>query len=189
MKTSLKGLYVFAISLLFGVCFSANATVIESTYNPEPDHLVTSFNSPYTYTHDLRGQLVPGVTINSVNLAVYLYDPTDLFYAFGEKITFNFDNATSSVISNVPLFGKNYTFGLATSMLNDGLLSVSLSVGCNGSVFGHCVIPQDFVFAQSVLTADVSEPVQPVPEPSSVLCFAFGLLMLGRVMRKKYSRG
>jgi uncharacterized protein YcfL len=183
MRSMFKLLHICLVSFLLGTCYSSSATVITSTYDP-PDHLVTTFNSPYTYTHDLTAQGLPGLVVNSASLAVYLYDITDVLFSFGEKITFNFDNTTSSVVNNVSFFGRNYTFGVDTAMLADGLLTVSLSVGCNGSLFGHCVVPQDFVFAKSVLTADVSAPAQ-VPEPGSSLCFALGLLTLGYVMRKK----
>jgi hypothetical protein len=185
MKTFSKIANFCLFLLIVGMGSSSNATVITNTYDPTPDRLITTFNSPYTYTHDLRPQGVPGLTVNSATLDVYLYDITDLIFAFGEKVTFNFDNMQSSVVNNVSLFGQNYTFGLNTSLLSDGLLSVSLSAGCSGSVFGHCIVPQDFVFARSVLTADVSDP-QNVPEPGSAMCFALGLLMLGHIARKRH---
>jgi hypothetical protein len=187
MKYFNRAANLFIFLLMLGIGTSSNASIITDTYDPNPDRLITTFNSPYTYTHDLRPQGVPGLTVNSATLDVYLYDITDLIFAFGEKVTFTFDHIQSSTVNNVSLFGQDYTFGVSTSMLADGLLSVSLSAGCSGRVLGHCVVPQDFVFARSVLTADVSDPVQNVPEPGSALCFALGLLMLGRVARRRNS--
>jgi hypothetical protein len=187
MKHFFKAVKFSVFLLMLGIASSSTASIITDTYDPNPDRLITTFNSPYTYTHDLRPQGVPGLTVNSATLDVYLYDITDLFYAFGEKVTFTFDQIQSSTVNNVSLFGQDYTFGLSTSMLSDGLLSVSLSAGCSGRLFGHCVLPQDFVFARSVLTADVSDPVQNVPEPGNALCFALGLFLLRHVVRRRNS--
>lgn len=178
MKAIYKAVRCLLVLAMIGTVSVSGATVITDTYDPHPDRLVTTFNSPFTYTHDLRSQGIPGRTVNSASVMVYLYDITDFAYAFGEKVTFTFDNVASSSVSNVSFFGQNYTFGLTTSMLSDGLLSVSLSAGCSGKLFGHCVVPQDFVFAKSVLTADVSDPVNDVPEPGTLACIGIGLLLL-----------
>jgi hypothetical protein len=184
MKVFSKILKSVAAGLLFALSMPSHATLITNTYDPNPDRLITTYNSPFTYTHDLRPDGILGQTINSVDLAIFLYDPTDFFHAFFEKVTFKFDSVDTRTVTNVSLFGHDYTFSLATNLLADGLLNVSLSAGCSASVFGVCVGPQDFVFARSVLTADVSAPVQNVPEPGTLATFAIGLLLLGQMARK-----
>ena len=187
MKVIPKILKAVAAGLLCTLSLSSHATVITNTYDPA-DHLITTYNAPFTYTHDLRPDGIAGLTINSVDLAIYLYDPTDLFHAFYEKVTFKFDNVDTRTATDVPLFGNNYTFSLAKNMLDDGLLNVSLSADCSTRVAGFCLLPQDFVFAKSVLTIDVSTPTQNVPEPGNLAIFAFGLLLIGQAMRKANSK-
>lgn len=162
-----------------------HASVITDTYDPKSDHLITTYNSPFTYTHDLRPQGLPGLTVESVNLAIYLYDISDVLHAFSEKVTFKFDKVDTRTKTDVSLFGKDYTFNLSTNLLADGLLDVSLSAGCNARVLGFCVDPQDFVFARSVLTVTVTDPAGNVPEPTSLAIFALGLLILGQTVRKQ----
>lgn len=43
-----------AAALAFGLGSAAHADVITDTFDPSPDVWVNTFNSPYSYTHDLR---------------------------------------------------------------------------------------------------------------------------------------
>lgn len=183
MKFFSKILQALIATLLCALSIPSQATVITNTYDPL-DKLITTYNSPFVYTHDLRSDGIPGLIINSVDLDIYLYDISDIVHAFYEKITLRFDNVDTRTVINVPLFGQDYTFGLATNLLDDGLLNVSLSAGCSASVFGVCVGPQDFVFAKSVLTLDVSDPAQNVPEPGTLANLAIGLLLAAHACRK-----
>jgi hypothetical protein len=126
MKVTSKILQSVVATAIFVLSAASHASMITDTYDPQPDRLITTYNSPFTYTHDLRDDGLPGLTINSVDLAIYLYDATDLFHAFSEKVTFKFDNIDTRTETNVSLFGHDYTFSLATNLLDDGLLNVSL---------------------------------------------------------------
>ena len=172
-----------AAALAFGVCGAASAEIITDTYDPFFDINVNSYN-PLTYTHDMRDNGLPGPTVNSVSLAIKLYDITDLLRSHAETVTFRFDGGPAQTRSNVSLFGQTYTFGLATSVLDNGLLSVSLRVGCDGSFLGVCTSPQDVMFDYSVLTADITRPGQ-VPEPATLFTLGAGLLGLGAARRRR----
>ena len=163
-----------AATLAFSLGSAAHAEIITNTYDPFPDAWVNTYNSPYTYTHDLRSQGLPGATVNWATLTVSLYDTTDLFIAFKETLTFDFDGLDSAIVKNVSLFGRDYDFALDTGLLSDGQLSVSLRAGCTvNSRFG-CLVAQDVMFAQSVLTVDITRQAE-VPEPASVLTLGAGL--------------
>ncbi len=184
MKLLKKMLSAVILAGAMAIPAISSAAVIVDVFNPHPDVEITSYNSPYTYTHNLLTHgYVPGTPITSGTIDIVLKDDLDLLGS--ETVSFFFDNLFSGSVSHVPpsIFGSpsTYAFSLTTSLLTDGLLNISLSVGCNGSIFGHCIFPQDVIFAKSTLTADVSE----VPEPATLGILGFGLLGLAGARRRR----
>jgi hypothetical protein len=159
---------------------AVQAASVTSVVNPSPDAYITTY-TPYTYTHDLTGTLNPGDTINEAKLKIFLYDPTDLrFFAFPETVIPIFNGTPGGNRYNVPRLGSNYYFDLTTSLLNTGLLEVTLKAGCSLEVI-VCLLPQDYKFDYSTLYVDYT----PVPEPVTLLTFGAGLLGLGAMRRRK----
>jgi hypothetical protein len=170
--------HALAFALRVALPAISNAATIVDVVNPEPDVRITTSNSPYSYVHNLLDNgYVVGRPITSATIDILLTDDIELLQ---EKVSFYFDNILSGTASNVPswLFGsENYHFNLTTSLLTDGLLNVSLSVGCNGSIFGACILPQDVIFQKSTLTANV------VPEPATLGILGLGLLGMAGMRR------
>lgn len=177
-----KMVAVLSVSLAFALPGLARAAVITDVYDPDPAAYISTWNSPYTYQHNLliHGYQA-GTPITAASLDLDLFDAP-----FGnETVHLSFDGTPGGTITNVPftLDGTNYSFGVQTSLLTDGLLNVSVSMGCNLSVLGTCVLPQDVILARSTLTVTTSD----VPEPASAAVFGLGLLALSRVRRSRQS--
>lgn len=158
----------------------ANAGVIVDTYDPANPVYLTTWNTPFTYQHNLLNHgYVPGTAITSAELDLRLFD-TPLT---GETLSIRFDGNLATSISNIPftLSGSDYQAAVQASLLADGLLNVSISLGCNYSARGKCLLPQDFVFDKSTLTVTTAD----VPEPASLAVFGAGLLGLAALRRRR----
>jgi len=174
-----------AALLAFGVTSAAHATYT-ATYITTSD--------PYAFT--LTAAKKDGMTIESANLSLYFADHSDLFGSTKETITVNLDNQFGGKVSNVSYAGDYYNFNVLPSMLNDGKLAVSLSVGCNTAILGYCLFEQDVWLKNALLTvkhvqiAPVDGGTPPrapaeVPEPATLLTLAVGMLGLAAARRRR----
>jgi hypothetical protein len=159
---------------------AANAGLIVDTYDPTAPVYLNTWNSPFTYQHNLLTHgYVPGTAITNAELDLKLFD-TPLT---SETLTIRFDGNLAATITNVPftLFGTEYEAAVQASLLSDGLLNVSISLGCNFNVRGTCILPQDVIFDRSTLTVTTAD----VPEPASLAVFGAGLLGLAALRRRR----
>jgi len=159
----------------------SSAAPIIDVVNP-PDVLITTYKS-FSYTHNIVDNgYVPGMPIASASLEIVLKDNLDLL---GENVRFFFDGIYGGSVHDVPWtfrFGPStYTFSVAASLVSDGLLNVSLNLGCHLDVFGFCLLPQDVIFDRSTLTVDVAR----VPEPATLGMLGIGLLGLAGMRRRR----
>ena len=149
---------VAATVLAFGVTSAAHATYTNSHYN---SHYITT-SDPYAFT--LNVDKKPDTTIKTANLSLYFADIFDLFGKTYETVTVKLDNTIAGTVSNVNWFGDYYDFNVLPSMLNDGKLNVSISLGCNLVKHGVCKSEQD-VWLKDVLLSINRVPTVPVTPP------------------------
>lgn len=186
----LKNIAATAI-LTVGAVGAAHAEIITSLHDPKLPVYITTF-TPYTYTHDLRDQLVAGSTINSASLEVGLWDFTDFLFPFPETVKLTFNGTYGGMVQNVSFLGNDYTFDVAAALLESGMLTVKINLGYT-CLFKHKCLPQDVKFDYSKLTADITLPKVElpddndsveVPEPATVLILGAGLLSLAATRRR-----
>ncbi|SFD33906.1 PEP-CTERM sorting domain-containing protein [Massilia yuzhufengensis] len=173
-----------AAALALGLCGNAAAELIKDTYTPLFVYITAG--SPFTYTHDMRPQGLPGAAINWAKLDIYLYDITDPLSIFPETVTLRFDGGLPETETNIAFAGQNYHYDIGTSLLDDGLLSFTINVGCYLNGRRGCLLSQDVVFARSELSVDITRAA--VPEPATLLTLGAGLLGLAGARRRRRAR-
>jgi len=147
--------------LALGVSSAAHATWFSGTY--------IDTSNPYSFTLQFAQQ--PNTTIESAKLSLWLSDPIDYWYNTSELLTVKFDNVLAGAIRNVDADGAKYVFNVLPSMLDDGKLNVSLSLGCNVGAHGSCssqnVWLNDVLLAISRVPTVPVKPVEVPPTPTA----------------------
>lgn len=167
---------VGAAALMLATTGAVHAVEYTSTYDPNPDVLITLF-TPLTYQHDLTESGLPDdATLNSATLTVYLYD----IFLGNESVRFFFNGEQTATIQNVSLFGRDYEFDVFTELQETGILDVTLRVSG---------LLQTVNFAWSHLSADVDPIVTDVPEPATLLTLGAGLFGIAATRRRKLRMG
>lgn len=142
---------ITAAVLAFGVTGAAHAT-FAGIY----------IDTAHPFDFSLRFDRAQDTTIESAKFSLWLTDPIDYWVHTNETLTVKFDNTQYGLIKNVDANGAKYTFDLLPSLLNDGKLDVSLSLGCHPGKYGFCV-SQD-VWLNDVLLAIRQVPTKPVKQ-------------------------
>lgn len=167
---------VGAAALMVATTGAVHAIEYTSTYDPDPDRLIT-FITPVSYSHDLTSSGLPdNATLNSAILEVRLWD----LLLGSETVRFFFNGNLSDTVQNVSFFGQTYDFNVETELQQTGILNVTLTVA---GLF------QTVNLAWSRLTVDV-DPITPgeVPEPATLLTLGAGLLGVAATRRRTFRK-
>ena len=143
---------IFATATLaFGLTSAAQATYL-------PAYLTT--DDPYRAI--LHVQKQAGYEIESATLKLSFADPLNLTWSTKETISVRLDNVLAGTIQNVSDY-VTYSFNVLPSMLDDGKLNLSVSLGCTQGLF--------FCYDQDVWLKNIllevnrvpTKPADPVP--------------------------
>lgn len=135
-------------TLAFGVSSAAQATYL-------PAYLTT--DDPYRAI--LHVQKQAGYEIESATLKLSFADPLNLTWSTKETISVRLDNVLAGTIHNVSDY-VTYSFNVLPSLLDDGKLNLSVSLGCTQGLF--------FCYDQDVWLKNILLEVNRVPTKPTV---------------------
>lgn len=135
-------------TLAFGVTSAAQATYL-------PAYLTT--DNPYRAI--LHVQKQAGYEIESATLKLSFADPLNLTWSTKETISVRLDNVLAGTVHNVSDY-VTYSFNVLPSMLDDGKLNLSVSLGCTQGLF--------FCYDQDVWLKNILLEVNRVPTRPTV---------------------
>ncbi|QNA90607.1 PEP-CTERM sorting domain-containing protein [Massilia sp. Dwa41.01b] len=142
--------------LTLGITGAAHATFLSGAYITTGD--------PYNFTLQFAQQA--NTRIESAKLSLYFSDPIDYWFKTSETLTVKLDNTVAGIIRNVDADGDKYVFNVLPSLLSDGKLKVSLSLGCTTDYacvcIGQDVWLNDVLLAISRVSTVPTVPVKPV---------------------------
>lgn len=135
-------------TLAFGVSSAAQATYL-------PAYLTT--DDPYRAI--LHVQKQAGYEIESATLKLSFADPLNLTWSSKETISVRLDNVLAGTVTNVSDY-VTYSFNVLPSLLDDGKLNLSVSLGCTQGLL--------FCYDQDVWLKNILLEVNRVPTKPTV---------------------